>query len=414
MVEEKKELSPKGLPAFLSGLLVGLAIVTLFWLGYSYYNREPQVNSVPSEKSLLKGNVERSENRLPPISARSAGIVLGEHTIADIAQKASDVVVNIDISSSVNIADSPFSPIIPFNEFFFGPGFGNGRGMPNMPHKMERKGTGSGLIYRSDGYILTNNHVVGQADDIQVTLNDKRVFKGTVIGRDSFTDLALVKINANKLPVAQLGSSKELRPGDWVIAIGNPMGLDHTVTFGIVSAIGRLLRDLNNNVELIQTDAAINPGNSGGPLLNIHGEVIGLNTAIRGDAQNIGFAIPIDTAKDIAAQLITKGSIDRPYIGIYMQELDENLARSLGISPNTKGVVVGGLAVNSPAEKSGVAQGDIIVKVDGKSINTGKEVQSIVRSHKPGDTMSIVLLRDGQMKAISVRIGKYPGPGDSE
>ena len=359
--------------------------------------------------NLVPGFNEQPANQHPIIAGNKAsGIVLGESTIADIAQAASDSVVNIDISSSINLPDSPFSPMLPFNGFdFFMP-------FQQMPHKLERKGTGSGLVYRSDGYILTNNHVVGEADDIQVTLNDKRVFKGTVIGRDSFTDLALVKINAGNLPVAQLGSNKGLRPGDWVIAIGNPMGLDHTVTFGIVSALGRLLRDLNNNVELIQTDAAINPGNSGGPLLNIHGEVIGLNTAIRGDAQNIGFAIPVDTVKDIAAQLITKGNIERAYLGIYMQEMDENLARSLGASPNTKGVVIARLAVNSPAEKAGLIQGDIIQKVDGKSISAGKEIQAIVRSHKPGDTMSMVIVRDGKMKAINVKIGNYPGGGDNQ
>jgi Do/DeqQ family serine protease len=336
-------------------------------------------------------------------------IFLTENTIADIAQRVSDSVVNIDISSNVVLSDSSFAPSIPFGnfDFFFGQGLGN-----RMPHwhgqHQLQKGAGSGLIYRADGYILTNNHVVGQADDIQVTLNDKRVFKGTVVGRDSFTDLAIVKIDARDLPVAQLGSSKNIRPGEWVIAIGNPMGLDHTVTFGIISALGRSLRDLNNNVELIQTDAAINPGNSGGPLLNIRGEVIGINTAIRGDAQNIGFAIPIDTAREITDQLLSKGSIERPYLGIYMQDMDENLARSLGVSSETKGVVIAGLAGNSPAEKSGLEQGDIIQKVEGKPVITSRAVQGIIRSHKPGESLTIIIFRDGAIRSISVRIGNYP------
>lgn len=400
-------LKRENIRPFLIALLVLVALDLAFFAGYVYQHGVGNVGPGVSQQPAIPN--------LSAVISKSGGIVLGESTIADIAQRASDSVVNIDISSNINLPESPFSPMMPDLDFFFGPGFGNGHGMmPRMPHKLQRKGAGSGLIYRSDGYVLTNNHVVGQADDIQVTLNDKRVFKGTVIGRDSFTDLALVKINANNLPTAQLGNSKGLRPGDWVIAIGNPMGLDHTVTFGIVSAIGRLLRDLNNNVELIQTDAAINPGNSGGPLLNIHGEVIGLNTAIRGDAQNIGFAIPIDTVKEIASQLITKGSIERAYLGIYMQELDDNLARSLGVSTNTKGIVVAGLAGSSPAEKSGIEQGDIIQKVDGKSVNTGKEVQAIVRSHKPGDNMSMVVLRDRRMQAINVTIGRYPGGGEDK
>ena len=189
-------------------------------------------------------------------------------------------------------------------------------------------------------------------DDIKVTLNDKRTFKGTVVGRDSLTDLAIVKIEAKNLPAARFGTSKTIRPGDWAIAIGSPLGLDHTVTLGIISALGRSLSDLNNSVELIQTDAAINPGNSGGPLLNIHGDVVGVNTAIRGDAQNIGFAIPVDVAKDVAAQLLAHGTIARPYLGIFMQELDEKLAHSLALSPSTKGVIIAGIAPDSPA-KSG-------------------------------------------------------------
>ncbi len=389
---------------WIGGILIGTVISILVLTGYIVLMRNNKyIEGINNSTAIIQ----------PKLLTNGAGkVLLAENTIADIAQQSSDSVVNIDISSSITVADSPFAPLMPFGggfDFFFGPNFNHGHnGQEPNQHKLQRKGAGSGLIYRADGYILTNNHVVGQADDIQVTLNDKRVFKGTVLGRDSFTDLALVKINAQDLPVARLGTSKSLRPGDWVIAIGNPMGLDHTVTFGIISALGRSLRDLNNNVELIQTDAAINPGNSGGPLLNIHGQVIGLNTAIRGDAQNIGFAIPVDIAKDIADQLLTKGSIERAYLGIYMQEMDENLARSLGVSSNTKGVVVAGLTPNGPAEKSGLQQGDIIQKVEGKSVKTGKEVQTITRSHKPGQTISLLIFRDGLMKSINVKIGSYP------
>jgi len=394
----------------ITGMLIGSVVTLLVAIISAYYFAEHISKGVQANGDL-KTAVQ------PGLIINPTGkMILAENTIADIAQRVSDSVVNIDISSSVMLSDSPFAPPIPFGnfDFFFGPGLENSMPRSHGQHKLEKRGAGSGLIYRADGYILTNNHVVGHADDIQVTLNDKRVFKGTVVGRDSFTDLAIVKINANDLPVAQLGTSKNIRPGEWVIAIGNPMGLDHTVTFGIISALGRSLRDLNNNVELIQTDAAINPGNSGGPLLNIRGEVIGINTAIRGDAQNIGFAIPIDTAREITDQLLSKGSIERPYLGIYMQDMDENLARSLGVSSNTQGVVVAGLAVNSPAEKSGLEQGDIVQKVEGKSVKTSREVQAVIRSHKPGDSITILIFRDGAIRPMNVKIGNYPTNEASE
>jgi S1-C subfamily serine protease len=264
------------------------------------------------------------------------------------------------------------------------------------------------VIFRSDGYILTNNHVVGNADQIMVRLNDKRQFKGTVVGKDSFTDLALVKIDAKDLPAARFGDSKTIRVGDWAIAIGSPLSLDHTVTLGIISALSRSIDELKNNVEFIQTDAAINPGNSGGPLLNIRGEVIGINTAIRGDGQNIGFAIPINVAREVAEQLLSNGKIDRPYLGVYMQELDEKLTKSLAVPQNTKGVVVAGLQPDGPAERASIAQGDILEKVDGKPVATPKEVQQIVRSHKPGDSIPFIILRDGKALSITVKVGTYP------
>lgn len=397
IVREKRGSS---LPAWIGGIIVGMLIAVAFWAGHVYWP-----GSIPIPLPGTDGKLTDPTARVaPPIGGTASPaqiLALAENTIADIAEKASDSTVNIDISSKVTVPEvgMPFGSF----DFFFGQ-------MPQQqPRTFQRKGSGSGVVYRSDGYILTNNHVVGDADDIQVTLNkDKKTYKGRVVGRDSFTDLALVKIDANNLPAAAVGTSGNLRPGDWAIAIGSPLGLDHTVTLGIISALGRSLNELNSNVELIQTDAAINPGNSGGPLLNIHGQVIGINTAIRGDAQNIGFAIPIDVAKDVATQLLEKGKISRPYLGIYMQELDEKLSKSLGLPASTKGVVIAKVGDGSPAANAGLQIGDVVDKIDGVTVKTSKEVQTVVRKHKPGDTLNFLIRRDGAMQSISVKIGEYP------
>ncbi len=350
-----------------------------------------------------------------------------KNIIADIARDGGKSVVNIDTKRGVTVPDSAFNFGMPFKDFeyFFGgksplgrrpqgdnengsEPSENGGGRSRSPGKMQAFGTGSGVIIRSDGYVLTNNHVIQKADDIQVTLSDGRHLTGKVVGRDSFTDLALVKIEAKDLPVVKLGKSDKVQPGDWAIAIGNPLGLDHTVTFGIISALGRSLNSIGSNVELIQTDAAINPGNSGGPLLNIDGELIGLNTAIRGDAQNIGFAIPVDVASSVVDQLLKNGKIDRPYLGIYMQDMSTDLAKSLGMPADFKGVVVAKISPDGPAAGSGLQPGDVIAKINGKQVTDGKQVQTIVRDHKPGDKLSMLLNRNGSLIASELKIGDYP------
>lgn len=383
--------------SLLVGILGGLLLAASFWCGHELWPRKP-IQLQPQQDSFKTITVQPNGATLP----------FGENAVADIAAEARKCVVSIQTKGTVSVPDAPFHFNLPFKEFefFFGPDsqpFG-GR---QFQRKFESQGTGSGVVFRKDGYILTNNHVV-QADDISVAFDDKRVFKGKVIGRDSYTDLALIKIDATNLPVAKFGSSKSIRPGDWAIAIGSPLGLDHTVTFGIVSALGRSLSDVGSNVELIQTDAAINPGNSGGPLLNIHGEVIGLNTAIRGDAQNVGFAIPVNVAKDVATKLLEHGSIARAYLGIYMQDLDATLCKSLGLEEKTKGVLIARVSPGSPADKAGVQQGDVVKKIDGKPMETSKQVQELVRSHKPNDTISLLLWRNGALSAISIKIGDYP------
>jgi serine protease Do len=391
-MEKKRSFTP-----WVGGALVGVLISASFWAGHEFSNGSQTNLAAPISKALKNPLVQ---------STPSSNLLLGENTIADIAKQASDSVVNIDISKNYVVPDYE-SPLGMGSLPFF---FGGGDMAPRQPEmrKFQARGCGSGVIFRSDGYILTNNHVVGQADDIKVTLNDKRQFKGKVVGRDSFTDLAVVKIDAQSLPAAHFGTSKNLRPGDWAIAIGSPLGLDHSVSFGIISALGRSLDGLNNNAELIQTDAAINPGNSGGPLINIHGDVIGLNVAIRGDGQNIGFAIPVDVVKDIAQQLLNKGTIARAYLGIYMQNLDPELAGSLGLPVDTKGVLVGRTMPDGPAAKAGIESGDVIQRIDGSVVGSAKEVQSCVLKHKPNDKLTLLISRNGSLKPVSVMVGDRP------
>lgn len=358
------------------GLLVGALI---FWAGHKFW---------PEPVSSLK-----PDNKQADTTKRFTG-VLGESTIADIATEAEKSVVNIDTSTNVIITETPvFSPF----------------GLFLRPREMQRKGAGSGFIIRSDGYILTNNHVIEGFQNIRVTLHNQKSYPGKVVGRDKLTDLALVKIKAKNLPVAKLGSSDNLRPGDWVIAIGSPLGLQQSVTLGIVSALGRSLESkISRTVRLIQTDAAINPGNSGGPLLNIHGEVIGINMAIRGDAQNIGFAIPVSLAKNIAKELIETGKVAHPYLGIYMQNLEPEIANQLGINPNLKGPLVVRLARNGPAARSGLKPADVIVELEGKPITSSKDVQNCISQHKPGDVVESVVIRSGKRVPIRIQIGDMP------
>jgi S1-C subfamily serine protease len=339
------------------------------------------------------------------------------NSIADIAEKVAPAVVNIEVQQEV--AANPMQGMpLPFGNM---PGFGNmefffngqrvtpGQGgkAPMMP-KSQRHNTGSGVIIRPDGYIITNAHVVRGASKIKVRLNDQRVLPGKVVGVDNFSDVAVVKIDGTDFPAAQMGSSTTLRPGDFAIAIGNPLGLDHTVTLGIISALKRQVTDVNGNINFIQTDAAINPGNSGGPLLNLKGDIIGINTAMQANAQNIGFSIPIDIAKGVAEDLIANKKIVRPWLGIAMQEMDETMAKSLGLPVTTKGVVIGQVIDGGPAAAAGLQTGDVIEKIDGNNMETPKQVQEFVRAHKVSDTLNFFVLRKNAPRAVAVNIGVYP------
>ncbi|MEM7714101.1 MAG: trypsin-like peptidase domain-containing protein [Cyanobacteria bacterium P01_A01_bin.68] len=280
----------------------------------------------------------------------------------------------------------------------------------------QASGIGSGFIIDSNGTILTNAHVVKGASRVRVTLGDGRNLMGEVVGLDDLTDVAVVKVSANNLPTVEMGNSQNLKPGEWAIAIGNPLGLDNTVTAGIISGTGRssgVIGAADKRVRFIQTDAAINPGNSGGPLLNQRGEVIGINTAIIGRAQGLGFAIPINKAQQIASQLITGEKVAHPYLGIRMttltSDLKQDLSRELGLRlAANRGVVIVNVARNSPASRAGLKPGDVIQQIDGQSVKTADDVQLAVEKTTVGGNVQVAVNRGGRNVNIRVQPGQFP------
>ncbi len=273
------------------------------------------------------------------------------------------------------------------------------------------QGTGSGVIFRADGYIVTNNHVVQGAKDITVALSDGRTMKATLVGADSFTDLAVVKVDATDLPTAEFGDSDDIMVGEPAIAIGNPMGLEFqgSVTAGVISALNRTLNIGENRVKLLQTDAAINPGNSGGALVNADGKVIGINSAklAATGVEGMGFAIPINTVKPIIEELIQKGHVSYPYLGIGV--LDKQTAAQAGYQLNVDaGVIVMQVEIGGPADSAGIQQRDLILKIDGKETNTVGQLRSIVSEHKIGDTVTVTISRNGKQSDVSVTLAEMP------
>lgn len=329
--------------------------------------------------------------------------------VADIVERVSPAVVNID-TLRIAVFRSPLAPF--FSDPFFRRFFGD---IPDLERQIPQRGIGTGFVFRSDGYILTNEHVVRGANEIKVTFIDGKEYEGRVIGADPLTDIAVVKIDADNLPTIPLGDSDKARVGEFVIAIGNPYGLSHTVTVGVLSAKGRPLSAGDSGREyenFLQTDAAINPGNSGGPLLNLRGEVIGINTAILPYAQGIGFAIPINMAKSILDQLITKGKVVRAWLGVYIQDLTPEMAEKFGLS-EAKGALVADVSKGSPAEKAGLRRGDIILKVDEKETPTVSDLQREIRSHRPGDRVRLEIWRDGKSMVLEATLGELKESGIS-
>ncbi len=368
-------------------LLVGLCafVLSFVWLtGMQFTNNLPAVSSPDTASN-------KTAAPLP--------------SLAPIVRKAEPAVVNI---STVRIVRGP-GPVF---KYFFGP-FGEedpfkdffDQFFGNVPQQeMKEKSLGSGFIIAPNGYILTNNHVVEKATEITVTLFNHKKYKATIVGRDPKTDIALLKVNANNLPVLPLGNSDDLQVGDWVIAIGNPFGLGHTVTVGIISAKERVI-GAGPYDNFLQTDAAINPGNSGGPLLNLKGEVVGINTAIIAQAQGIGFAIPVNMAKAIVEQLKTHHRVIRGWLGVMVQEVTPAVAKALGLE-EPKGALVADVTPGGPAAKAGIRRGDVILEYDGHPIHKMNELPRLVATTPVGSEVKVKIFRNGRIKTLRVKIGE--------
>jgi serine protease Do len=352
---------------------------------------------------------------LPPLLAAQTAAVRSLPDFTQLVEDTSPAVVNISTTQKTKTAisglpegieipdlpeDHPLSEL--FKHFF-------GQGGEFLPEERDSKSLGSGFIISPDGYVLTNYHVVKDADEIIARLSDRRELQAEVVGLDKRSDVALLKIDASNLPVAKVGTAKNLKVGEWVLAIGSPFGFDHSATVGIVSAKGRSL-PRENYVPFIQTDVAINPGNSGGPLYNLDGEVVGVNSQIfsqTGGYMGLSFAIPIDVAMDVADQLKAKGHVSRGWLGVMIQDVTFDLAESFGMS-KPRGALVAQVLPDSPAADSGIKVGDVIVTFDGKDVSTSASLPPIVGSTKAGVTVPVNIIRNGRSMVIRVKLGELP------
>jgi serine protease Do len=337
-------------------------------------------------------------------SPSSTTAVVGfPQSFADLAEKVKPAVVNISAETTLRVPGSPFRHFFgprgedPFEDFF-------GRFFGEMPDReMRQKSLGSGFVIDKEGFIITNNHVVERAQEIKVRLADGREFKATVVGRDPKVDLALIRIAGSAdLPVLPLGDSDGIRVGDWVLAVGNPFGLEHTVTQGIISASGRAI-GAGPYDNFLQTDAPINPGNSGGPLVNLQGEVVGINSSIVAGGQGIGFAIPSNMAKSIIPQLKEKGKVTRGWIGISIQKMTPDIAKAFGLK-ETDGALVADVVQGGPADKAGIRTGDIIISFNGKKISSAADLPRAVAETPVGRTVEVVVMREGARLPLNVTI----------
>jgi serine protease Do len=368
-------------------------------------------NLISTDRSVARtSDVQNTTEQTSNTPQIAAAITPPSNFVTQVVKQVGPAVVRIDASRTIRtqvpeIYRDPF-----FRQFFGGQ-------LPDIPDRQVQRGTGSGFIFDKQGRIITNAHVVDGADKVNVTLKDGRSFEGKVLGADPLTDVAVIQINANNLPAVSLGNSETLEAGEWAIAIGNPLGLDNTVTTGIISGTGRSSSQVgvaDRRVDFIQTDAAINPGNSGGPLLNDRGQVIGINTAIIQNAQGIGFAIPINQAQKIASELIAKGKVDHGYLGIQMAsltpEIKDRLRDSLDfqISDTDKGVLIVRVMRNSPAAQVGLKPGDIIETINGQTITSPDAVQQAVEKAGVGANLPVNIRRNGKTNNLNIQIASLP------
>lgn len=370
---------------FLAGVLIGGIQMGIF----SFENNQP-----------IQENVQRNEGASQTLTDEpnrvqdSQNNIMENNTVRDIVAQCGGSVVKIETEIMVNASGNPLFED-PFFEQFFG----------EQPQE-QQQGLGSGFIFSEDGYILTNNHVIDGAEKILVYLSSREEpYEAKLVGQAPDLDLAVIKITGDHaFPYLKLGDSDKVAVGDWVVAIGNPYGLDHTVTVGVISATGRPLTIEGTMYQnLFQTDAAINPGNSGGPMLNLDGEVIGLNTAVNASAQGIGFAIPSSTIRGVIDDLKAGNSRVRPWMGITMQDLTPDLASYFNLDI-TEGVIINTVVEGAPADHAGLARGDIILSLDGQKITGSEQLQTIIRSHQVGDSVEIVVSRDGAEKKFVVKL----------
>ncbi len=388
-----KELSPKWV-----GIMVGSAAVAAFSIGLVLAG--------------VLGLFPRAQAQEQPTTHSLSGIAAGDSPFVKVADDVIPAVVNIGTTRKVKVQG-----IFPFDDPLLRRFFGDE--IPEAPREQTSQSLGSGVIFRPDGYIITNNHVVEGADEITVTLHDGRNFTGKqvkLIGRDPQTDIAVIKIQStDELPVAPLGNSDSIRVGDWAIAIGNPYGLEGTLTVGVISAKGRSnlpLPSQQRYQDFIQTDAAINPGNSGGPLCNIKGQVIGINSALTspyGGNVGVGFAVPVNMARNIATQLIEKGKIERGYLGIAPQELTGDMRKAIGFNLKDKtGVIVSSVSPDTPAKMAGLQEQDVILALNGNDIRGVEDFRERVAAISPGSTVDLKVWRDGKTMSIKAKLVVYP------
>jgi Do/DeqQ family serine protease len=388
--------------------IIGILVVCLIvFLGYKFYGDDiiKKVGSYFTKKETINLNTPPTA---PSTIKPSEQILSVQESFEKVAETVLPSVVNIYTEQRVKVTprfDFPFGDN-PFFRDFFNDFF-------DTPKKREYNTTslGSGFIISESGYIVTNDHVIRNADTISVKLADKKTYKAKLVGSDPKTDVAVIKIDAKGLKPLNIGDSGKLKVGQWAVAVGNPFGLSGTLTVGVISATGRSGLGIETYEDFIQTDASINPGNSGGPLLNIYGEVIGINTAIIASGQGIGFAIPINMAKPVIEQLVNKGTVERSWIGVGIQDLTPELAKSMGVKIDG-GVVVNKIYDKSPASKAGIQEGDIIVECNNVKVTTSSDLQKVVIGAKVGSELVFKILRDN--KEIKVKVVTEKMPDDSQ